>query len=257
MRECIRKLVVFSFLTVFILAACQAPTPTQAILPGNTQAVTSTESVTNTQPIPVTGDTPTIEMLSTEVPTNGAGGVGALAGDPKTVLLNAVKAMHQQKYRSTSMISTGDISTPITNTVEFVPPDNYHINMLGKIEAIATGGKTYTKTGDTWTVAPIDLGSIISDVTIQLASDTTGKLLQNATRVGPDMGAGVPAELFTFNENLSTTGSNAAGITKIWLRVSDGLPVRLESQTTVNGKTGSVVSTYDYDPTITITPPPT
>ncbi len=229
------------------------PTSTPAVTapisaPSPTAAPTQAPTVAPTQPAPT--------AMPTQAPVT--------AGNPLDVIMNAQLAQLKVKaFRARTTITDAN-GTAITNTVEYVPPDRAHLIQSNGMETIVIKGVgTYVKRGGTWALSPIDLSSsLFAQFDPKALEDLRNQIIsQQVTLVGPDLLNGKPMLVYQYNtlvKGIGPGGSDIKGTSKLWVGATDGLPYRQEmvqdSVTTQGGKTNTV-STYEYDPSITIEKP--
>lgn len=77
------------------------------------------------------------------------------------------------------------------------------------------------------------------------------------TLLGPEKVGDVAATLYQVLDLFKHEDTEMKGTTKLWVRDSDGLPIKQESTVGVPGKqfTIKTMQTYEYDPSIKIEPP--
>jgi len=231
-----RWLVAGIWILGLILAGCQPSPPGPAGTPRPETNGDATQAAQQTALIPVTG------------PTGEA--------DPLTPVLNAMRAQLRTKGVRVHSVITSDGET-VRNLIEFVPPESYHMVLNnGESEIILVDGKTYTKTGGSWVAASMNLGSMTSQLIGEQLIEEVGKTISDVEVVGPEVYNGDLVMIYRYRQMMTAGDQTVAhSVSKLWIRMGDSLPVKLESEIV----SGSVISTlsnlYEYDPSIRITAP--
>lgn len=236
---------IFVLTAILLVTGCSNATP--AAFPDTAQ---STE---------IQSQSPTEMTAPTEVPaaTTGAAEMetpaaanNASPNDAQQAILQAAQKLQQVSFKATTTITSGDQTQ--TSTLEFVPPDRYHL-VSSAIEAIIIGNDSYIKLGDQWSVSPIDISSIMQGI-MTLPTDLVSQI-SNWTYLGQENLDGTPAQVYSYDMQSSIGGIQANSSNKIWINAADGLPLKLESQADVNGVTTTTTNVYEYDPNLTIEAP--
>ncbi len=113
-----------------------------------------------------------------------------------------------------------------------------------------------------WTAVP-GMESLYSSVFDAIDPNHIDELIKeisidNFKSLGTDSLNGKPMRVYQYTTTTTQAGITSTGTTKIWIGVSDGLPYKSEADGEVVGQAGSkshTVTTYEYDPSITIEPP--
>lgn len=209
--------------------------------------------------------------LSLFVAACGRGGVSPGAktagANPREELAKAMGAhINTKSYRAKSSVST---SAGVTTKMEleFVAPDRFRVVMEtnmsgrdgGKREMIILGKETYMKEPDgQWK-------KVATDLSAQISQFRDPKMIEMVTKdadvkfVGEEAHEGSPAHVYqhTFTK---ASQQGITGVTKTWVGVADGLPLKTETdgETNYQGQPMTVKTTtsyYDYNTGIKIDSP--
>jgi hypothetical protein len=174
----------------------------------------------------------------------------ALADCARDIRDALIHANQSGPYRSTITV-TGD--NPVQGTVEMVPPTGLHSNsvMGGQtMEMIFTDGKGWMNVGDGWTELP-------SETARQAVLAFDPETIETMGSIGDAQCLGLTTvegkDLITFKYNFEISGTTS--ISTLYLDPATKLPARMEAKAEVAGGTSDMVSTIEYDPSITISPP--
>ena len=150
-------------------------------------------------------------------------------------------------------------SETIQNLVEFVPPESYHMVLdNGETEIILVDGKTYTKARGGWSAAPMNLGNITTQLIGEQLIEEVNKTISDVRVDGPDVLDGEPVMVYQYQQAIYAGEQVAAhSASKLWIRVADGLPLKLESEIDTGTAKSTLTNLYEYDPSIRITAPET
>lgn len=177
----------------------------------------------------------------------------------REALLNAFRASFSQSYKSVSTVQLEE-GQIITTTVEYAPPDRYHI-VSDKVEMIVSGGKVHIQEGGVWKLSALDPSQIVTE---NLA-DAYGETMQDILYLGQETLDDKPMLLYQF-QNISQVGEHElVNQFKIWVGEADGLVYQIlqegdilgfDPQTNKTGKSkATTTTTYSYDPSIKIEAP--
>jgi hypothetical protein len=173
--------------------------------------------------------------------------------NPLDAMMKAFKAQLDLKAYRVRMETSGPGTGSQTRIAEYVAPDRFH--MKGdKDEMIVIGPAAYMKAGDRWMKSPVDMSNMIASVRDPKFLDELRKST-DVSFVGPEVLEGTPALVYTYTMT-NAFGTNMTTSSKSWVRASDGVPLRVESESTINGEKHRVVVTYyDFNADIKIEPP--
>jgi hypothetical protein len=183
------------------------------------------------------------------------------ADDSKEAVLKALRAMNGQAFRMKVFVDMPPRGMVEVSTVEFAPPNRSHsFSGEGKArkEVITVVGKTYLKGPDgKWsesgsTAEPQDDSEMVRQLMRNIESGHSA-----TTLIGPDAVSGVAATLYQVNDVFKQDNVELKGTTRLWVRTSDGLPIKQESEVGVPNRKFTIKSmqTYEYDSSIKIEPP--
>jgi hypothetical protein len=162
---------------------------------------------------------------------------------------SAAAQLAAPSYRAETVLTRHDGGRG-TSVIEYQAPDRLHVTFtspeLGQTtELIQIGRDSWLKINGRWTKSPaIDIGEILG-IARQL---TDAARITNASFVGNERVGSDDAAVYHFAADFSGNGAIAKSDAKLWVRVVDCLPLRLESSVTTNapGTTGTeqVVETF-------------
>jgi hypothetical protein len=249
-----RKLLILALLALALATlACQTlipgaapgkenlpPAPTRPATAPNAPADKPTDKPA--QPLPPTQD------AASKPPANPAhGGTDSLPDVIKKALEAQIKV---GKFRVTMEVdSAGKKSRIIT---EVILPDRFHMVNPGGIETIIITDKAYMKTGETWQLMPggnINFTGLI-DSYKNLPLDFTDVKL-----IGEEKIKDTPTRVYGYTSTLKMGNTTFNSETKLWVRISDGLPIQQEVTNEANGVKAHNLMTIDYDPNLKIEAP--
>lgn len=176
----------------------------------------------------------------------------AADSDPKTVLVNSMKSLQDEKAwiaevdTSNDAMPQGDVKMQI----KYAAPDNFQIenNASGtKMQIVATGGKTYIQTGGKWQEAPasVNMGQMINGMK-DMFSDEKLQAFKNIQYAGKETLDGKELSVYTYeidqekampddmkkemNEEARARIAEAQmeNKAKIWIDARRNLPSRME-----------------------------
>lgn len=204
-------------------------------------------------------------QTNTANPTNGSQtATSAVATapeqNPADAIIAATKAQSEAKsFRAKSTVKGGDRTAEIT--LEFVTPDRFRM-VNPSMEAIAIGDNTYMKpAGRPWSKVAMNINEIVTQFRQDpKMTEAFRKSIRNAKLVGIEQVNGEEARVYTYDIENSQNEVQTTGMAKIWVRTSDGLPLKLEGDSTITtgGKTFSAQYSNiytDYNGEIKIEPP--
>jgi len=158
-------------------------------------------------------------------------------------------------FRVKSTITSGQ--TTIDQTAEMILPDRFHlVTQTGQtsMEFIIVGTKTYQKTGNTWSLFPVDVGTLTQSLLSGLTEETQ-KGITDVKFVGTEAVNGKPARVYTFASSVTVAGQQVNSTIKMWVDVASGLPVKDEIQGEYAGIKSKTAQQIEYDKSIKIEAP--
>jgi hypothetical protein len=178
-----------------------------------------------------------------------ATGCSASGDAAAAIKASAAAQLAAPSYRAETVLTRHDGGRG-TSVIEYVAPDRLHITFtspeLGQTtELIQIGKASWLKLNGRWTKSPvIDISEILG-IARQL---TDAARITDATIVGNERIGSDDAAVYHFTADFSGNGAIAKSDAKLWVRMADCLPMRLESSVTTNapGATGTeqVVETF-------------
>jgi len=154
------------------------------------------------------------------------------------------------RVRTTSTLGKGE---PMASTMETRWPDRFHMKS-DQSEMIILPSGTWMNANGNWMKMPIDMQKMIAQFTPEMMKKSM-EGTTNVRFVGIDAVKGEPVKVYTYDFNVEVMGFKSSGNAKIFLRVADGYPLRMESQGKAMGKQTTTVAEYEYDDSIRINAP--
>jgi hypothetical protein len=226
------------------IAGCgggEDPTPTPA--PSSSEAA-PVEPASGATPVEATTNSDdTTESTTTDAaaPSTGNAAIDAVAA----ALRNQIESLPMRMTMTTG--AEGEMMT-----AEVASPDRFHIN-ASDTELLMVDGTFYIRNGDTW-IANDAMASIASAIIGQFLPEAIEEQIAaigSAEQLPDEEVNGEPASvyLFTVTSPIGDVGNNTS---KVYIRKSDGLPIRL---TDADDTEESFSIDYEYDPSIVIEAP--
>jgi outer membrane lipoprotein-sorting protein len=186
---------------------------------------------------------------------NAGSAGGSAAGSSATPLESIMKSFRAQmdlkSYRMRMETTTEQTGTKLV-VAEFVAPDRLRWVTEGQ-EMIVIGSVGYMRQGTIWTKAPIDVSTLISRIRDPKFIEEISKSA-DVKLLGTDVIDGVPVQVYQYTLRNAPAGGEA--ISKSWVRVSDGLPLKVETEGDIEGVRSKTIVTYsDFNTDIKIEPP--
>lgn len=252
-------------------AAASANTASPAAVPPPAETTTAPAVAPTTAPTEV----PVATVVATEVPTSAPAAspveTTGPTGDAIDVIANAMQSMMQQKGIRANMITDTGTGKTITNTIEMAIPNRVHMKTYNGSEIIILRGESGAQSqvfmknqSGKWSQMPAQFADTMAQIANPFDSSWVDELRKSTTTTpimfaGIDMVDGKPAWVYDFT---STTkigdGNSVSAATKLWVDVSNKLPLKLESVSDSLVKSAPKAKTtilYEYDPNIKIEPP--
>ncbi|HEY0458051.1 MAG TPA: hypothetical protein VGC97_02795 [Pyrinomonadaceae bacterium] len=173
--------------------------------------------------------------------------------DPKAAVIDASHKLTELKLLTGRIDAVSE--TPYKQQVEFIAPDKYHVwyhdDTGGELEMITSAGKTYLRSGDTWT----DLDSETS-ITPTMRNSFTDDVLSSISDVqyeGDETLDDKQTRIFSYN--LVTKVGNFHAKQRIWVDKDSGVPVKCFVEYS-EGPIKTLTTTFDSQSPVTIEAPP-
>lgn len=276
MTSHVKFAVVVSVLTLIVVACGAAPTatPTTAprAVPTATPALVSQPTVAPTATAmiaatatkaPAAAPTATLAPVATRPPAATQATEQAPAGNTPDVIANAQRAVLKQKAFRSRIKITSETGTVTDMIGEYVLPDRVHMTISG-IETIAIKniGFWRKEAGGQWQSMPAAMAA--SDAIFaaldpkQVDTLVQGIVISSFKSVGVELLDGKPMRTYEYSATANLSGLTIDSTNKIWIGVADGLPYRVDTNSTMSGALASKSQTtnlYEYDNTIKIDAP--
>lgn len=178
----------------------------------------------------------------------------AISGDPQTTVTNVLGDFTKAPPYHVTMTVTTSNSTLKMNA-DVILPDRYHITTdhSGKTsEMLIVGNKSYNKVNGQWVDSPFDIADLTASFTSAIGKDTT---ISNVQLMKTDTVNGKSANVYTFDSHYATQGLTIDASTTMWVGTDNGLPLKLEVDSTAAGIQSHTEEIIEYDPSITIEAP--
>jgi hypothetical protein len=183
------------------------------------------------------------------------GGGSKLPDDPRAAVVQALKTqMKTTPFRVTmDMEYDGKQSK---NIIEFVSPTRLHMNM-GETDIILVDDKGYRKEDGKWIVDDM-MGSIASSMSNMFNADIVDSMagmMKEVKQVGTEDLNGQKVRVYEYTSEGSMMGIDSKSTTRIWVRESDGLPLKQINDGEAAGVRSITTQTIEYDPNIKVEAP--
>lgn len=204
--------------------------------------------------VATSGDTASA-TANTQASTNNT----ALPDDPMAAIAQALK--NQQAagpYRVKTTIDSAEGKMEMIAEVKL--PDQLRMitNVSDqKMEMVFVGSKGWMKMGDTWSETPLKLGDMLGQMNVMSAEILT-ETSSNAAKVGNETVNGQETVIYSYDMDMNKSSSmkmDMKSAVKIWVRTSDGLPIKQEVSGEAMGVKSVSTQEIEYDPSIKIEPP--
>lgn len=215
-------------------------------------------------PGPPTSDLPSEAAAPAGVtPATAATAVSTLpAGDTtaRELVLAAMRAqLAEPKYRvEQTSIAGGNVAQ---RTIEFIAPDRMRVveeQTDGTTEAIIIGGAGWNRINGNWQpdafMARAQAGALATMGNPAVVEELAGKIGAVVHEGQFDLN-GQATQVYRYETLTGVEGNPITSVTRLWVRDSDGLPVKQEVVGKVSDTESTTVMTFTYDPAMTIEAP--
>jgi hypothetical protein len=178
----------------------------------------------------------------------------AVLDDPQTYLQDALRAqMMSAPFRSNM---TQVSSNETTNyTVEYQPPDRFHLIMPGVVDGIIIGQIMYINLEGTWMEIPLSEDFSSAFGLLGPDEESIYDTIQAVTFDGIELLANRPCLVFTYSSQATMGGVLTTSTSRLWLGVSDGRVYQIISDGDAEGVQTTTTIIYEYDPDIVVEAP--
>jgi hypothetical protein len=200
------------------------------------------------------GEVESLATTAAEAEAEAAAVPQAVLDDPQTYLQDALRAQMMSAPFRASMTQVSPIET--TNyTVEYQPPDRFHMIMPGVVDGIIIGQVMYINLEGTWMEIP--LSDDFSSAFGLLGPDEENlyDTIQEVTFDGIEMLASRLCMVFTYSSQATVAGVVTSSTSRLWLGVADGRVYQIISEGDVEGTHTTTTIVYEYDPEIEVEAP--
>jgi outer membrane lipoprotein-sorting protein len=185
----------------------------------------------------------------------GGGDEVKAPADPMEAVRQAMKAqLANAPFRSTMETESEGVTSTVV--VDFVSSEQMAMDM-GELKFRIVDGKSWVSTEGTWEENPIAANAVNSSSSMFTAEGIEQLLgfVTEAKLVGEEEINGEPARVYEYTTESDMIGFDATALSKMWVRKSDGLPVRMEATSTVDDVETTMVSNIEYDKSIKVEAP--
>ncbi len=208
-----------------------------------------------------TGNTP-VEGTQQAAPTN-ASSQGSAPQSPeewRAYIVSAFRASNEQSWRYESdTVIGGEIGDQ--TTIEYEPPDRYHITGQPDVDIIIVGNQVFAKQNQIWVLLNVPAASVIDPDSLNRLEKT----MRYVQCSGPETVNGKAMYVCQYT-HLAKVGSSENEVqSKLWIDSTTNLPYQLITDGLVASmrvETGEIQTQqatrsiiYTYDPTIKIFAP--
>ncbi len=182
------------------------------------------------------------------------------SGSPevKAAILAAMRAMMGQAHRTHSTVTLTDSGQSQESTVEYAPPDRYHV-LIGSDELAVIGQVVFLKVGERWeTTTQLTADQVINPDQLDYLEAT----IQDYQLAGNETLDGKMMKVYTYQSGYLNQTLWLVNRTRLWVGEADGLPYKINTTGDIAGvdpasgmpvnQAGISETTIEYDPTIKI-----
>lgn len=191
--------------------------------------------------------------------TQAGGNNAALPDDPLAAVTQALKNQQTSgPYRVKTTIDSAEGKMEMTAEVKLPEQLRIITDVSGqKMEMVFTEGKGWMKMGDTWSETPLKLADMLHQMNV-MSSEILAETASNAAKVGNETINGQETVVYSYDMDMNKSTSmkmDMKSAVKLWIRTSDGLPIKQEVSGEAMGVKSVSTQEIEYDPNIKIEPP--
>lgn len=183
----------------------------------------------------------------------------AVAAQAREAVLAAEDArLAQDAFRVVSAVSSTGADV-LRTTAEYAAPDRYHL-VTSEGEWLAVGERLYLRVNGQWVEQPGDSAAQSARAVAEAVRPAGGKAdleaaLTDPAPLGTAVLDGQAAQVYQYHQETSVGGVAVSAVTRVWVRASDGLPVKEEIEGQSSTGRVTVVRLYEYGPGIRVDTP--
>jgi outer membrane lipoprotein-sorting protein len=178
----------------------------------------------------------------------------AALDDPRAFLLEAMRnQMLSTPFHATMQsVSTDSI---IDYTIDYQPPDRFHMIMPGVVEGIVIGTTMYLNVGGSWTQVPLSDDFASAFGMLGPGAEDVYDTISDVAFAGVELLDGRATLIFTYQANATIAGVTSTSTNKLWLGATDLRVYKFVSEGESGGQKSTTTGTYEYDPGIKVDVP--
>lgn len=178
----------------------------------------------------------------------------AALDDPRTFLLDALRNQMLSTPFHATMQSVSTEST-VDYTIDYQPPDRFHMTMPGVVEGIVVGTTMYLNTGGSWVQVPLSEDFTSAFGMLGPGAEDVYGTITDVAFVGVEFLYSRPTLIFTYTASATIAGVSSTSTNKLWLGATDLRVYKFVSEGESAGQKSTTTGTYEYDLDIKVEPP--
>lgn len=197
----------------------------------------------------------TLANQAQDLATSAAGAVPQAAlDDPQGYLVGVLRdRMMSEPFRGKATQVTTDQT--IEFTVEYQPPDRFHMTMPGVLEGIIIDQTLYLNQGGGWLQVPLSADFMSGFGLLGPDNQELLDTIKDVSFEGAELLNGVPCLVFNYDSSAVVGGITSTSSSRLWLGATDGRVHQLVVTGEAAGVTSTTTIVYEYDPTIQVEKP--
>lgn len=164
------------------------------------------------------------------------------------VLYSTKKQMSAQVWSGTV---TSETTPELNMLMQHVAPNRYYVKQPAG-EVIVIGSDSYVNQKGKWQKVGIDLSEQLSSQ-VKLVTEEALAGIKDVQKVGTERLNGKETIIYSYQTEAEDSGESTT--TKVWVDKTNGLPLKINVEGTINGKAQKVSTVYDYDKPVKIEAP--
>jgi hypothetical protein len=184
------------------------------------------------------------------------------SNDPRKDLRDALEKLNSAYPYRINQVWSQNVNgreTQVTGFVDFAAADRSHTRIngsMGDAEVISIGEKYYSKLNNAnWTESAAASASP-GGLTIETMRQMLESVIKDAKYAGSETVNGVTCHAYTYAIDGDMSGQHWLGTGKSWIRASDGLPHRGDSELIISAHKTKSSMTYEYNVDFKVEKPP-
>jgi hypothetical protein len=181
------------------------------------------------------------------------GSQAASGDDPRASLEEALSnRMLSEPFRVT--IQEVSNKAIVNYSVEFQPPDRFHVNIPGVVEMVVIGQKVFVLSGSL-DKAPLTNIFIYAFGLLGQGEGEVSNSISDVKFAGAEMLNRKPVLVFTFNAQAQAASHASTSTNTVWIGAMNGRIYKIVSVATTGDIHSTATAQFEYDPTITVVGP--